>query len=1421
MALLDEIQFRVYRSYVKIPLIFFVPALALMSLFSLAYFHLNSWPTWRLIEQRLHQELGGDFSVGYIRFAWTLTGVEVFDVEIASPEGDPVIEAKRVRAALHPLMLLSRRLEFQRGQAEGVRVRIAIDEEGDLSLLKAFGVYDRLRTGDDDEEEKAPLAVGFSDISIADAEFEFVDRRFDFRVEQFDIPRGEVFIEPATVLMAVDALEVPLAKFRFRPELFYFPPERGDWEFHVRDFSLRNWRWANEGFTVEHFEADVDGIGLKASGRMAFPSEGERTQMLYDARATIQAAYESTLFEYFTHGHIRFALSELEAHIQGSRDEIYGSGTVYAPVIQGAGLFFEEIDARVRLENRFVLAEELRGKFYEAEIEAENAFFNILETVFGADVVARGLNPRPMVLDMVGQDQPFLDGAMDGKVRIIGEIPGGAEPGPQTLYALQRNVMSRFLEFEVLEPLEFRRNNSLLFPNQELTMSPGARLWIDQRRLGLPRATVLSGGDRVDLEDFYLEMGTLFFNPPGGRGPAHFNINLGEIAPYATYYGLDGLEGPARGTMTMEGFFGSPEWKLSAFMPEPAWRLGTGEIMAGESLSLKLSAAQGEIEIEEAHLDADFGKVDVVGRAGWFEPPPMRGGPQPWPIWEFRRVQPLELDIKAESVALEAISDLIHPALMARGPMDGQLKLEGTMQELQGSFEATVHDGEVRGQGIAKASARGELLPGGVLLEHALVDLGEGGLFVGEGRYGYDESFEFKLEGEGVDLEEIEELKGLPMQLGGRGRFHLDGEGDLSDPVFSGGAQARDLSVDGRVFGDVAFALDTLDGVVYVSGGLLPWLSASLELPLRGDAPFYARLGMEELALMEFLPELRDHPMLDEAQVTGMAELFFERDFSRYQAIFYLTNLEVDSKGQLIRNRGPVIIGYNNGEVLTFQRATFGSRGRYFSLEGGIAFDPTLLDLRLEGDVDLSLLQSVRAGFPEFFPDFFVEANGYALADMNVRGTPENFVAHGTIDFGPSEWELRFLPEPVVIRDGKMVFGDHGIFIPQEHPIRGTLLGGATRVAGEIGYLANQPRTLNMQMWSHNMSYRIPELATLAFDTNLTLRAEDWQDWASWVIGGELSILDGTYTQRIQLVEQALTGRVFGAFQRRADRYEAGLFETVPILNDIRFDLFVRARDGFRLQSHVDRLELDLEFRFDLLLRDTLVKPRISGEIDVIGGTVAFQGERFEVRSGTVRFQDDVSNPYLDIVAGADVRNTCRESDLLDEMSPTMMLSSNMDATGMQFYHIIMNIRGELQNLDLHMESNPYADQRDILSLLLTGCTVDQLTASSASRPTLEIALGPLLGRLEREIQDVVAVEEFTIMPGVERTQLRIGDRLTRRLSWRFQLDTGFEDATGGQHYQLEYKLSDRWSAEMSERSQTETNNFLIDLKLKYRLPLD
>jgi len=220
-----------------------------------------------------------------------------------------------------------------------------------------------------------------------------------------------------------------------------------------------------------------------------------------------------------------------------------------------------------------------------------------------------------------------------------------------------------------------------------------------------------------------------------------------------------------------------------------------------------------------------------------------------------------------------------------------------------------------------------------------------------------------------------------------------------------------------------------------------------------------------------------------------------------------------------------------------------------------------------------------------------------------------------------------------------------------------------------------------------------------------------------------------------------------------------------------------------------------------------------------------FQGGEFTMGNGEIAFSGDPSEPGSEVVAGADIRNACA-TDVTQEATLTVVdLGSTGREDEEELYHITLNVRGTPDKLDILYESDPFADQRDVLSLIFTGCTVDLLTASSASQPTLEIALGPLIGRLEREIQDVIKVEEFTIVPGVERAQVRISDSLTRRVSWKFELNTGFADRSDTQLGLLEFKFTDRWALQVSEQVLTggtnATNQFNLNLNLNYRLPLD
>lgn len=1419
-GLTDEIDVKVYRSHVKIPLIFLVPAAFVVTLYAAAYMYANSGWFLDRLTSTLHAQLGGQFGVKELVVDPTMTNVEIYQAKIETPDGEPVIDAEQVFASINPLVLLTRRISVDEAVVRNAKVRMEFDEDGRLGLLEALGA------AKDDEkppkEQGGGLSIEFADIEVIDSEYWFIQPDFRFHIPSVNVPKASIAIEPETLLMNVERLDVPRVDFVFNHELMNFPAEAGDWKFSVDDFELRNWRWANDGFGVERLSFATEGVQVDARGQMAFPAgDGPDAQvMTYDATAKMSVPYWSPLAQYFIDDAVHFEVPEFRIAAKGSLRQIDGAAELMASRLETAGLNFRDVRATVALHDQWVDLSDVSGRAYGGKLQIPQAYFNIFSIEYGGEGHFSGVNPRHLMQDL-DVDLPFLDGKLSGGFAVDGAVPLFPEPSPLDPYGLRDFAHRRVADVRLTDDWVLERNNRQLVPAQRVVMQAGGSTWVDMDRVVVPKARLHLDDDTVLVDDFRFDYMEMNFDEGPDDQPARLSAYLDDVGKWTSPYGLEGVSGPVIAQASVAGPLASPKLSLDLRNRQAPIHFPGTEV-AADDLHLRVGLDRGRLSIADAAVRTRLGSAEASGWIDLLLPEPPAAGPEA-PTFAMRRVQPASLQFAAKDVDLSSVAKVLDVGVPVAGTLNASGKLGGSLQDPNAAFQARVDAGEVLGQAIPKVVLEGGMRDEAVQVDKLVVDAAGAGRLRANGRYGFDGAYAFDLQGRDIDFDQVSPAAMLPeaVRPHGTARVSLHGDGSIAEPSVGGDLQLHDLGVGGRDLGDAALVVNTVDDTVYVVGAVLPLATLQVEVPLDTKSPYYVRLGMEQLDLTDAVDELSDSPVVSKALATGMVELFVEKDFSRYQILTYLTQLEVDTLGRTIRNRGPLAFGFNNGEVLQIQQATIGTGDRYVSVEGAVVTDPLLLDVKLDGQLDLTMLNTLRRAAPDLFPSVFIESHGALEVDASFRGPPDSLVTSGTVGFRGAEVALRGLGDPVQIADGAVHFTRDRIYVDEDSPLSGTALGGVFNLAGALDMSGGQPDQLDVRAWSHNMNFRVPETASLTFDTDVRLRARDLARPETWVVSGQVDVLDGIFYRDISLFEKEVTGRVLGAFNRRTERYEASIFDQLPMLEDIRFDLAVRARDGFEVRNQIDRLGLDLELRVDLHVQDTLVEPYVTGDIDVVSGTVGFQGEEFEVRSGTVRFTGEPNNPWIDVTAGADIRNRCREDQLTQDMQTDMTLSGDLNDQQEQYYHVMLNLTGYADNLDIQFDSNPYADQRDILSLLLTGCTVDQLTASSASGPTLEIALGPLLGRIEKEIQDVVKVSEFTIMPGVERTQVRIGDKLTRRLSWNFQLDTGMAETAGGQRYKLEYKLSDRWAAELSERSQTETNNFLLDLKLKYRLPLN
>ena len=144
-----------------------------------------------------------------------------------------------------------------------------------------------------------------------------------------------------------------------------------------------------------------------------------------------------------------------------------------------------------------------------------------------------------------------------------------------------------------------------------------------------------------------------------------------------------------------------------------------------------------------------------------------------------------------------------------------------------------------------------------------------------------------------------------------------------------------------------------------------------------------------------------------------------------------------------------------------------------------------------------------------------------------------------------------------------------------------------------------------------------------------------------------------------------------------------------------KLDLHVRADN----QLFVSGMGLESEWEMDLRVAGTSAAPRIVGRLQVVRGTYSFAGKRFDVTKGDVRFD---GGPLAD---------------------PQIALSATTTTNDVT---VVIDVSGTGQKPQIAFNSTPALPQDEVLSRLLFGSSVTNLSAVQAIQ--LAAALNSLRG---------------------------------------------------------------------------------------------
>ena len=258
------------------------------------------------------------------------------------------------------------------------------------------------------------------------------------------------------------------------------------------------------------------------------------------------------------------------------------------------------------------------------------------------------------------------------------------------------------------------------------------------------------------------------------------------------------------------------------------------------------------------------------------------------------------------------------------------------------------------------------------------------------------------------------------------------------------------------------------------------------------------------------------------------------------------------------------------------------------------------------------------------------------------------------------------------------------------------------------------------------------------------------------VLGGQVNLADLSFTPAFDL----------NSF---IDQFSGGVSApaTPGLAQNIQLNLGVTSENNINLVSRT----LSVNGSANLRVRGTAAEPVILGRVNLDGGDIILNGDRFVLNGGTIEFV----NP--------------------SETQPVVNLALN---TTIQQYNIFMRFNGPIDQLRTNYSSDPSLPAADIINLLAFGSTTEA-SANSPSAPATQQAQSLVASQVSSQVTSrvskVAGISQLSINPvlaggtsqGPPGANITIQQRVTGNLFVTFSSNVA---STQNQTIQGQYQIS-------------------------------
>lgn len=714
--------------------------------------------------------------------------------------------------------------------------------------------------------------------------------------------------------------------------------------------------------------------------------------------------------------------------------------------------------------------------------------------------------------------------------------------------------------------------------------------------------------------------------------------------------------------------------------------------------------------------------------------------------WSFRPQNQWQAEINLVSAPSAGLQQWFGTSYPVEGLVTGQFRGRGTRADPE--LVGLVDVAEVKAWGLDFERARGQI---SVRQDELRVSNAE--LRVGSGRITGNLLYrieaaetEFDLTGAVVPVERLGAIQTERLPLGGQLSFQLRGEGRLAAPRVEGSVRAVELRVGEHTLGSLQAKLhsDSRRVILELESAMREGsLGGRVEIELGGDYPIRGDLVADRLDLDVFIQTaFRLRALTGHSRADGRFRI--EGALLRPETISIaadVSRLEFDYQYLKLENAGPLRVRYSREEVRITQAHIRGP-DTDFTISGYARFGgDRAVNLRMDGSVDLRL---AGAFLPELAAQGLARVNGAIEGTLSQpRITGRAVLEDATANYGELPTGLSHLRGTFVFDRNRLLFEN----------VTAEAGGGRLVMEGTVSY-GEGPFRFDIQGNAARVRIRYPE-------------------GMSWLASGRLR-LSGTREASL------LGGRVIVERLFMAEGFDitALFFDTQPVaphttsefLRNLQFDIEAVSSPDARVEWQRARFESEASLR----VRGTWEHPILLGHIHLLGGEMAFRGNRYRLMRGDINFSRPLSlEPDLDIEAVTRIRQ----------------------------YEVTLNVSGRASQLALSYRSDPPLPASDVLVLLALGRTGEETelrTATQQQQPELgatalisEAIAAQVGGRLER----LFGVSRFRVDPFLAGTgseqnataRITIEQQLTRDLVITYVTNV---TSTQQQIIQVEYNVT-------------------------------